>query len=705
MRVGGARFLLKRLIGRGENSEVWLARDVRGVRDVALKFLPPAFLSDTNLIERFQEQCRRNFLLEHPQIVSTYELVSDHDSAAISMEFVDGWSLATLKVDKLCRCYSVDEIDPWIRQLGEALEYAHTKFGLVHGDLKPANLLLSAREGIKVSDFGFAALLRSESSRRGLARGGPGSIGFLSPQQVMGGTPATPDDIYSLGATIFDLLTGTPPFYQGEVIAQICGLKPPGMMQRLKELDIQSDAIPAAWEDTVARCLAKNPDARPQSIGEVLQLLQRTELSAPAETAVEVESTKAAATEESTADRPVAPAPGRVRPARFVGVLVLMVAVGLAAVFGWKYRGKLSATANLHPTSTISGGSPDKNFAAGSGADDSIRCLTLQPDGKILVGGLFSEVNSISSRRIARLNADGTVDAGFVSSLPGRVYAIAVQPDGKLVVAGDSMFPGRPRVHVTRLNPDGSRDGDWGVDARLNAAVRSLAIQPDGRVIVGGNFVTLPGKEVHRLMRLTADGRPDDTFDIGAGASAPVWSVAIQPDGKILAVGAFDRFNGESAGRLVRLNPDGSRDAGFKAQPGANADVLTVSLQKDGKILIGGKFTTVDGVPRPRAARLNPDGSLDTDFHPGDDLDQPVQCFAVQPDGKIILGGGFEKIQGEDRHGLARLNPDGSLDRSFDAGGSVSNYLWGVAIQPDGKILAAGSFAGGRDGKILRLLP
>src|SRR5215469_12167702 len=249
-RVGGASYLLKRLVGRGEFSELWLARDVKNQKDVALKFLPRAFLSDENLLEHIRQEVRRNGLLKHPHIVPVYELVTDNNSAAIVMEFVDGWSLATMKVDKLGQCHGPEEIGPWVREVCDALAHAHNEFGMVHGDLKPSNLLTSTREGIKVSDFGFGALVRTECSKRGIIKSGYSGIGFLSPQQVMGEAPSKLDDIYSLGATIFDLLTGTPPFYKGEVIAQVCSLKPPRMSQRLAELAFQSDPIPSVWEET-----------------------------------------------------------------------------------------------------------------------------------------------------------------------------------------------------------------------------------------------------------------------------------------------------------------------------------------------------------------------------------------------------------------------------------------------------------------------
>jgi uncharacterized delta-60 repeat protein len=725
LRVGGARFLLKRLVGRGETTEVWLARDVKAMRDVALKFLPPAFLSDDTLVERFKEQCQRNLLLRHPHIVSTHEFVRDYDSAAIAMEFVDGWSLSTLKVDKLCRCYSIDEIEPWVRQTGEALEYAQAEFGLVHGDLKPANLLVSMREGIKISDFGFAALIRSESSRRGLVKGGCGGIGFLSPQQVMGSAPSKLDDIYSFGATIFDLLTGTPPFYQGEVIAQVCGLKSPGMTQRLEELEIQGDPISPVWEDVVAACLAKNPADRPQSLGEVLQLLQRTEVSLPAASTAEPEVAgvvEVAIPDEEiiTPEADAAVLPAEVAPASPVGphrlraalisVLVVLGIVGLAAGF-WFARGGRPGATWLSIFNVRSAANPsgllDTNFNVGSGANDSIHCLVLQPDGKILLGGLFSSFNGVPDRHILRLSPDGRLDVPFAMQPPGRVHALALQSDGKILMAGETMLDKRPLTHVVRLNAAGQREGGWGLHTTLNAEIRTLAIQPDGRIVAGGSFTSVSGNNLRRLMRLNGNGTVDNGFDIGDGASGTVWSVAIQPDGKILAAGSFDRFHGQEAGHLVRLNPDGSPDPGFKNKPGTDGDILAVALQKDGKILIGGKFATVDGLACPHVARLNPDGRVDTSFNPGSDLNESIQCIALQPDGKIIMGGGFDRIQGETRHGVARLNPDGRLDKGFNVGEGASGYVWSVTVQPDGKIVVAGAFQafGGRPGgRIVRLL-
>jgi serine/threonine protein kinase len=272
MRVANARYLLKRLLGRGPCAEVWLARDRTLEHDVALKFLPAEVLKDAVLLEGFKREVHRSLQLTHPAIARTYAFVQSTEHAAVVMEYIDGWSLAALKVDRHQKRYLPEEILPWLRQLCSALDYAHLELGLWHQALRPANLLLNARDQFKVTDFGIAHALRSLLPSRGNPSAIP--LACFSPQRAQGAEPTLLDDIYALGATIYDLLTGTPPFYQGDVLAQIRDQLPPTMNERLAELGID-DAIPRVWEEAVAICLAKVPAARPQSAAEVLELLER----------------------------------------------------------------------------------------------------------------------------------------------------------------------------------------------------------------------------------------------------------------------------------------------------------------------------------------------------------------------------------------------------------------------------------------------
>jgi uncharacterized delta-60 repeat protein len=247
--------------------------------------------------------------------------------------------------------------------------------------------------------------------------------------------------------------------------------------------------------------------------------------------------------------------------------------------------------------------------------------------------------------------------------------------------------------------------------------VGAIAVQADGKILVGGSFSTLGGggegtTTRWNLGRLNADGSLDTSFD--PGAIFPVHAFAVQTDGKILVVGEFTTLGGGGEGTtlryyLGRLNADGSLDTDFN--PGANDNVYAVAVQPDGKILVGGKFTTLGGggtgtTTRLHIGRLNGDGSVDTSFNA--DADGDVSTLALQADGKIIVGGAFSILADGARNCLGRLDADGSLDATFDPGttgvevsipqeGGPPNTVteWSVnalAVQPNAKILVGGRF-------------
>ena len=356
-------------------------------------------------------------------------------------------------------------------------------------------------------------------------------------------------------------------------------------------------------------------------------------------------------------------------------------------------------------------GSLDSSFNPGS--DGNVLAMAVQPDGKILVGGGFFRLGvegsgTTTRSMIGRLNPDGSLDSSFDPGANNAVRALAVQPDGKIVVGGDFTTLGgggygtTPRNKIGRLNPNGSLDTTF--DPGANAAVFTLAVQPDGKILVGGEFTTLGGGGIGALPRyftgrLYPDGSLDTSFD--PGASGTVLTVAVQPDGKVLLGGWFTTLGGGGTGTTTRsyigrLNPDGSLDTSF--DPGANNWVAALAVQPDGKILVGGSFTTLGGggtgtTTRDFIGRLNPDGSLDTSFDPGANAE--VRALAVQPDGKILVGGYFTTLGGGGtgtvpRNNIGRLNPDGSLDTSFNPG--ANNIVDALTVQPDGKILVGGVF-------------
>jgi uncharacterized delta-60 repeat protein len=348
------------------------------------------------------------------------------------------------------------------------------------------------------------------------------------------------------------------------------------------------------------------------------------------------------------------------------------------------------------------------------GASGDVLSLTVQPDGKILVGGAFTGLgdNRGATPRhfIGRLNADGSVDATFDPGANNQVRVLQLQHDGRILIGGDFTTLGggetgsTQRNHIGRLRADGSLDADF--DPGANAIVRAIAVQSNGNILVAGSFSLLGGGSNglttrNFLGRLLPDGSLDDSFD--PGADGPIHAVVVQADSKILLGGAFSSLGGGAIGttprsRLGRLYVDGSLDTDFK--PGANGSVLSLAAQPDGKILIGGSFTVleVDGsgsILRNHIARLHADGRIDVNFNPG--VNGVVNALALQPDGKILVGGSFTKIgEGTDavtRNHIGRLNPDGSLDISFDPGANGA-VVSAIAIQADGMILVGGNFTG-----------
>ncbi len=268
------RYTLIKVLGRGGMGIVWLARDEELERDVALKFLPDLMIHDRALFDQLKREAKRCLDLTHPHIVRIHDFVQDERSGGISMEYIDGETLSNLRSEKEQRVFEPDEIATWISQLCDALDYAHNRAKIIHCDLKPANLMVNQRGDLKIQDFGIARNLSDSVSRLTVEQGRSGTLVYMSPQQLNGERCTQLDDIYSLGATIYELLTSKPPFYSGNIDRQICERVAPSMTERRKELDIEPALVPQLWEDAVAACLAKDPSRRPQSAAEVAQRLQ-----------------------------------------------------------------------------------------------------------------------------------------------------------------------------------------------------------------------------------------------------------------------------------------------------------------------------------------------------------------------------------------------------------------------------------------------
>jgi uncharacterized delta-60 repeat protein len=338
-------------------------------------------------------------------------------------------------------------------------------------------------------------------------------------------------------------------------------------------------------------------------------------------------------------------------------------------------------------------GALDASFAQkGVGLDGLIGQMAIQSDGKIVIGGAFASYDGITRMRVARLNTDGTLDNNFStgSTFNGGMTALAIQKDGKILVGHGISNT------LIRLNIDGSIDSTFAATAIANGNIYAIAVQNDGKILVGGSFTTFSGFARSRLVRLHIDGTIDTSFvQSGVGLNNGAWVLNLQSDGKILVGGDFTSYNGIMRSRVARLNTDGTLDSSFvQTGTGLNLVVSAIALQNDGKIVVGGLFNMYNSSQRMHVARLNSDGTLDNSFsQTGTGLNNTVFTLAIQSDGKIIVGGSLTNYNGSPRQNLCRLNANGSLDNTFvQTGSGLSNTVHQVLLQNNGDILVGGEF-------------
>ncbi|MBK1897370.1 T9SS type A sorting domain-containing protein [Chryseobacterium paridis] len=352
-------------------------------------------------------------------------------------------------------------------------------------------------------------------------------------------------------------------------------------------------------------------------------------------------------------------------------------------------------------------GTLDTSFVVGTGFNSAPVTTVIQPDGKILLGGSFSNYNGIDRNRIIRLNQDGSVDTSFMigTGFDSTVYTIDLQPDGKILVGGNfTSYNDIAKNRIVRLNTDGSLDTSFTTEDGFSTPggmsfLLTIALQSDGKILVGGRFAKYNGTNQQNIARLNADGSADTSFYNGPRADFDVNVIALQTDGKILVGGSFTNYGGINRNYITRLNTNGTLDTSFNMGTGfggslSGSAVRSIALQTDGKILVGGYFTTYKGIAQNRIVRLNTTGNVDPSFIIGTGIANfYVETIALQPDGKILLGGGFTNYNGISQNRIVRLTSSGSIDASFNTGIGFDNPVSSISIQSDGKILVAGYFS------------
>lgn len=342
----------------------------------------------------------------------------------------------------------------------------------------------------------------------------------------------------------------------------------------------------------------------------------------------------------------------------------------------------------------------DNGFGYGDGANGIVYTSAVQADGKIIVGGTFTNFNGTTKNNVARLNADGSNDLTFNSGAGanGEVWTCAVQSDGKIIIGGNfTSYNGTARTRIARINTDGTIDLTFNPGTGANNDIETVSIQSDGKIIIGGQFTNYNGTAINRIARIDANGAIDPTFVIGTGSDNIVYTSVIQSDGKIIIGGSFTNVNGVARTRVARINTDGSTDVSFTTGSGANNIVFTSAIQSDGKIIIGGAFTTYSATASNRITRLNTNGTPDVTFTIGTGANNNLQDLKIQSDGKIIITGDFTAFNGTTINRLARLNTNGSLDVTYSIGSGPTvstggNGVYACALQADDKAIIGGAF-------------
>ena len=379
----------------------------------------------------------------------------------------------------------------------------------------------------------------------------------------------------------------------------------------------------------------------------------------------------------------------------------------------------LSIHLNASPSTNL-----DSTFAIGTGAGTDItnahavNTVLVQPDGKVLAGGntLLTNFNGTAISHLLRINVDGSVDTSFVTNLgsivsgsnPGEIDDIKLQPDGKILIAGDfTAINGLSRIGVARLNTDGSVDTSFinaggGVAGSTIRYVNTVLLLPNGKMLIGGAFTSYLGTSCNSLARLNSDGTLDASFNCGApagvGTNVGILSLGVQGDGKIYVGGSFLNWLGQTTPGVVRLYPNGALDSSFYPTHNMpSPQVNCLQVMADNSILIGG-FIELTGTNISRYfAKLNNNGSLDTSYPAGSGINGWVHAITPWPEGGYLIGGRFRDASGLTCGELCLVDGSGNVDTNFALAawnpiGQDLEHIYAIGVAPDSKIVLGGWF-------------
>lgn len=339
-------------------------------------------------------------------------------------------------------------------------------------------------------------------------------------------------------------------------------------------------------------------------------------------------------------------------------------------------------------------GTKDASFYTGTGLNLSANYVFVGENDNIYVGGTFTTVDSFAKQRLVRLLPTGKVDHSFMpeTKVNSVVLTVGTQSTGKAIIAGQfTRYNGEMANRIARLNLDGSIDHTFASGIGANNNIRTILVLPDDKILIGGDFTAYNGTARNRIARLNADGTIDSTFAPGSAAAASVYKIENAPGGGYYIGGAFTTYAGVSRPRIARINANGTLDASFAPGTGFNSGyVADIVVQPDGKIVTSGTFVNFAGTAVGRVVRINASGVIDPTFNSGGaGANNWVLALALQPDGKIVIGGSFSTYNGVAYSRILRLNTDGTPDASFVT--SVNSTIYDLLLVGSG-IFVCGNF-------------
>lgn len=330
------------------------------------------------------------------------------------------------------------------------------------------------------------------------------------------------------------------------------------------------------------------------------------------------------------------------------------------------------------------------------GTDAPIHALQLLSGDHLVFGGEFTDAGGFARNRLARTDGHGIMDETLDTAINGIVTTVVRLPTHQWLIGGDfTQFDNATRTGLALMNSIGSviTPLSGSADAQLNGVPLAMAALPSGEIVIAGEFTSAYNAGAGYVIRTNGDASQRSPFaNFSADANDTVRALAVQQDGKIFIGGDFSQVGGINRAGIARLNADGTLDATFNALLSGGAEVRAIALQRDGKVVIGGTFSSASGTLRNHLVRVNGAGGvLDTTFDPNPN--GRIDTLLLQPDGDILVGGEFTTLGATSRVRVARLNSDGSVDSGFNASLSSAAVarVSALALQADGRVLIGGS--------------